>query len=30
VTTRPAKDLSDEDLVLLLAEAASLEAERRG
>jgi len=30
VTTRPAKDLSNEDLALLLAEAAALEAERRG
>lgn len=30
VSTKPAKDLSDADLALLLAEAATMEAERRG
>jgi len=30
ITSKPAKELSNEDLALLLAEAAVLEAERRG
>lgn len=30
IETKPAKNLSDEDLALLLAEAAALETERRG
>lgn len=30
MTTKPAKELSNDDLALLLAEAANLEAERRG
>lgn len=30
VTTKPARDLSDADITLLIAEAATLEAERRG
>jgi hypothetical protein len=30
ISTKPAKDLSSEDLAMLLAEAAVLEAERRG